>query len=96
MLQRHNGTCARLHVLNRWILPPSRTYEFDGDEKWLAYLNNVEIIGTDREAAISKLKAKWYKRNIVSGTSVYMASLQNASRCFASCTSLTMTGKFFR
>lgn len=44
-----------------------RAYDFDSNEEWQAYLRTVEISGSGSgaEAALRKLKAKWYKRTVV-------------------------------
>lgn len=41
-----------------------RKFNFDSDEGWKAYLRNVELPAGDHEAALLKVKAKWYKRNV--------------------------------
>lgn len=41
-----------------------RAFDWDGDERWKAYVRNIELPGTDAAAAMLKVKAKWYKREI--------------------------------
>lgn len=52
-------TSAHIHSFVR------RKYDFDNDEGWNAYLSRVEI-PNDSEALMLKLKAKYYRREIVS------------------------------
>ena len=47
----------------------SRSFDFEGDERWRQYAANIEIPpGRDRDSVLKKFKAKWYKREIVSRT----------------------------
>lgn len=39
-------------------------YKFDEDERWTAYLSRLEITSVNRESALRRLKAKWYKNNV--------------------------------
>jgi hypothetical protein len=52
-------------------LPPgmpaitAENYPFERDENWRAYERNVEIpAGVDREAAMAKIRAKWFEAHI--------------------------------
>ena len=40
-------------------------FDFDGDARFKEWLCNVEVMGND-PAMMRKLRAKWYKRTIVS------------------------------
>lgn len=52
------------YILYIYIL--YRSYDFESNDEWHAYLRSVEIpAGADNTAALRKLKAKWYKRNVV-------------------------------
>ena len=44
-----------------------RAYDFESDPKWKAYQANLEIpAGVAVDQVLTKFKAKWYKREIVS------------------------------
>eukprot|EP00803_Ostreobium_quekettii_P007415 evm.model.scf_814.2 EVM.evm.TU.scf_814.2 scf_814:3015-7547(-) len=40
-----------------------RAFDFDADDGWKEYFRKFEISGADYQAAVTKLKAKWYKRS---------------------------------
>lgn len=53
------------------------TYPFDHDPNWEAYARNVEIPeGTDRQAALEKVRQKWYHNNIGVHHEEFMAELE--------------------
>eukprot|EP01134_Creolimax_fragrantissima_P005368 CFRG5368T1 len=39
-------------------------FDFEADERWTSYLQNVEFAGQPTEAQLIKLKNKWYKKTI--------------------------------
>jgi hypothetical protein len=43
-----------------------QSFDWEGDEKWLAYRRNIELPGLDPVGALERAKARWYKKNIVS------------------------------
>lgn len=44
-----------------------RDFDFDSNDRWNAYKGNLEIpAGKSVEQTLNKVKAKWYKREIVS------------------------------
>ena len=47
-----------------------RDYDFEGNPKWQQYKANLEIpVSANRDATVEKLKAKWYRREVVTPTS---------------------------
>jgi hypothetical protein len=44
-----------------------KDYDFSSDSGWLAYRQSVEVTGSGEEFdhRVLRLKAKWYKRNVV-------------------------------
>ncbi|MEW5301671.1 MAG: hypothetical protein WDW38_002688 [Sanguina aurantia] len=45
---------------------PGRGYDFGADERWAAYLKNIEIPTGDQASVRLRLQAKWYKKNVES------------------------------
>ena len=44
-------------------------FDFEANTQWRQFRANLEIpMGTDMDAALLKLRAKWYKRHVVSKT----------------------------
>ncbi|GAX77857.1 hypothetical protein CEUSTIGMA_g5299.t1 [Chlamydomonas eustigma] len=41
-----------------------RSYNFDEDSKWQSYVRTIELPGVDAVAALQRVKAKWYKREV--------------------------------
>ncbi|WIA08223.1 hypothetical protein OEZ85_007671 [Tetradesmus obliquus] len=41
-----------------------KAFEFDGNEEWKAHLRNVELPAGNPEAALLKVKSKWYKKTV--------------------------------
>lgn len=42
-----------------------REFDYAGDSRWAAYMRSVELpAAADTEAVLTKLKAKWYKKNV--------------------------------
>jgi len=41
-----------------------QNFDFDGNDSWKNYLEGVEISSASKDSLISKLKAKWYKKEI--------------------------------
>ncbi|KNC70961.1 hypothetical protein SARC_16507, partial [Sphaeroforma arctica JP610] len=39
-------------------------HDFENDEAWKTYFSNLEFAGEPTETQITKLKNKWYKKNI--------------------------------
>lgn len=40
-------------------------YDFDNDPKWQAYVSQIELTGADQAAQLRRVKAKFYKKNVV-------------------------------
>jgi hypothetical protein len=47
------------------LLKAFKAFSFDKDSRWEAYLQNIELPGTNADAALLRVKAKWYKKNVV-------------------------------
>lgn len=49
------------------MVVPFAEYDFENDEKYAAYLKNVELTGApqDQAALLKRLQVKWYKNNVV-------------------------------
>lgn len=57
----HTETSFGVHAA-AWV----SSYDFDSNEDWKAHFRNVELpAGSAADAALLKVKAKWYKKNVV-------------------------------
>jgi hypothetical protein len=64
-----------LHCIDR-----HREFDYAGDPRWAAYMRSVELpAAADTEAVLTKLKAKWYKKNVDNDFDVDWVSAAAAS-----------------
>jgi hypothetical protein len=76
--QQHAAACkqhrflftapVQLQCCHYFLVFHCRAFDFDSNEEWRAHLRNVELPASATDVALLKVKAKWYKKVVVSSS----------------------------